>query len=169
MEAIKRILMFTVIGAVIVGLGWVFWFFQTHKFVEPYELGYRFNALNGEITQLDRTGWIEHRFFVEDVRAIDMRPAQVCIRGESSVNPTINQRVLNCKLVRFAPDGLLLFLSWHGRIEGDVSEYLRIYAYDGAGRSYPFLEIIRELQNVDVAPNAGLPQTIEVAPVEQAQ
>ena len=65
--------------------------------------------------------------------------------------------VLNCKLVQFDEDGLELFLGWHGRNnygnEGhsranpsEFNEILMAYAYDGSGKHYPFLRVIRELK-----------------------
>jgi hypothetical protein len=62
--------------------------------------------------------------------------------------------VLNCKLVKFNPDGLEVFLAWHGRNNyqtgtGGGSSFANIlmsYAYDGSGKTYPFLTVIRELK-----------------------
>lgn len=56
------------------------------------------------------------------------------------------------KLVQFNPAGLDLFLSWHGRDNYDTSASSKLnpilmsYAYDGSGKSYPFLTVIRELK-----------------------
>lgn len=138
-----------------------FWIYIANwwAFVDNYEVGYRFNARTGEITLLEHSGWIPKEPFFEMVGAVDTRPMQVCINA--------NQRVLNCKLVRFNPEGLRLFLEWHGRDWASTStleEILKSYAYDGSGRDYPFLTIVRELrpQDVDVEGlDSVAPQTIE--------
>lgn len=116
-------------------------------FVDSYELGYRYDARNGKLSHIDRTGYIVHAPLVVDVHTVDLRPMQVCINA--------NARVLNCKLVQFNPAGLDLFLSWHGRgdyesgAEGRFNAILMSYAYDGSGKSYPFLSVIRELKPED--------------------
>lgn len=76
-------------------------------FVDNYEVGYRFDHRVGQVTILDRTGWHRRTPFLESIGTVDTRPMQVCINA--------NARVLNCKLVEFNPDGLPVFLSWHGR------------------------------------------------------
>ena len=115
------------------------------SFVDNYEIGYRFDRVSGEITILDRSGYFIRRPFVESIQAIDGRPVQVCINA--------NARVLNCKLVQFNPEGIELFLAWHGRnfnsSPAALSEILKSYAYDGSGRTYPFLTILRELRAED--------------------
>ena len=84
---------------------------------------------------------------------------QVCINA--------NARVLNCKLVSFDPAGLDLFLSWHGRNDysgpgvstagtttataSNLENILMSYAFDGSGKSYPFLKVIRELRPEEAA------------------
>lgn len=119
------------------------------NFVDSYELGYKFDKRTGELTRLHKTGYIFSPPFVVSVKHVDLRPVQVCINA--------NQRVLNCKLVQFNPDGLELFLSWHGRKNYDISsisttgdgsftDILRSYAYSGADQHYPFLTIKKELK-----------------------
>jgi len=128
------------------------------NYVDNYQLGYKFDSRTGEITILPHTGYVVTPPFVVSVHHIDLRPMQVCI---SAI-----QRVLNCKLVQFNPDieATRLFLSWHGRQDYDgpgtsssqstsgASSYtyfqsvLLNYAYDGAGKSYPFLTVLRELK-----------------------
>lgn len=136
----------------IVGMPW--------RFVDNYELGYKFNATSGELTRLDGSGYHWRRPIVDSIHTVDLRPFQVCISA--------NQRVLNCKLVRFNPDGLETFLEWHGRDNyylsgsnnssssststGSFEDIMRSYAYDGSGRTYPFLIVIRELRNDEVQP-----------------
>lgn len=119
-------------------------------FVDNYEAGYQYDKRNGQITHLNRTGYITHVPFFVNIHTVDLRPMQVCINASS--------RVLNCKLVQFNPAGLELFLSWHGRHDYDndpvgtestpskFNQILMSYAYDGSGKTYPFLTIIRELK-----------------------
>ncbi len=122
--------------------------------VENYEYSYKFDRLAGKIERLNQIGYIVAIPVLEKVHKIDTRPMQVCI---SAI-----QRVLNCKLVQFNPGGLELFLQWHGR--GDYSneggtredpttfnEILMAYAYEGSGKSYPFLTIIRELKSEEIS------------------
>lgn len=114
-------------------------------FVDNYEVGYRFNARTGEMSVLERTGWIQKQPFFELIGTIDTRPMQVCINA--------NSRVLNCKLVRFNPAGIETFLEWHGRDwrnSSTLDQILMSYAYDGTGRNYPFLTILRELKSQDI-------------------
>lgn len=120
----------TVLGALI------FWIFWVGK-VEQYEVGYKWDRRTGEVTVLPRTGYFINPPFLVEVHGIDTRPQQVCINA--------NQRVLNCKLVQFRQDGLNQFIEWHGLQDGDVSEILKSYAYDGQNKSYPFLLIKTEL------------------------
>ena len=129
------------------------------NYVDNYELGYEFDARTGEITILDHSGYIVTPPLLVSVHHIDLRPMQVCI---SAI-----QRVLNCKLVQFNPDpaAVRLFLSWHGRQNYDgpgihnssgsssgsnddtlLQNILKAYAYEGSGRNYPFLRVIREIR-----------------------
>ena len=100
-----------------------------------------------------RTGYILSWPIVNKVHTVDGRPMQVCI---SAV-----QRVLNCKLVEFDRKGLELFLQWHGRDNYSnesgtrespttFNEILKAYAYEGSGKKYPFLRIIRELKPEEI-------------------
>lgn len=133
------------------------------KFVDNYELGYRFDRRDGKITRVGRTGYIVHLPILVDVHTVDLRPMQVCINA--------NARVLNCKLVQFNPDGLETFLAWHGRANYEApsssgntatssstststtnfSNILMSYAFDGSGKNYPFLKVIRELKPEEAA------------------
>lgn len=114
-------------------------------FVDNYQVGYKFDARTGAITTLEGHGYFVTPPVVVNVHHVDLRPMQVCINA--------NQRVLNCKLVQFNPEGLELFLSWHGRNdyeiggEGNFSQIMLSYAYDGSGKNYPFLTVLRELKN----------------------
>ena len=123
-------------------------------FVDNYELGYKYDAWNnGQIERLNRTGYVVTKPFIVKVHRVDLRPMQVCINA--------NSRVLNCKLVQFNPDGLELFLSWHGRndysndgVSANLNAILMSYAYDGSGKTYPFLKVLRELKPEEAAPEA---------------
>ena len=123
------------------------------NFVDNYEVPYKFDRMTGKIEKLSRTGYIVTPPFLVNVHSVDGRPMQVCI---SAI-----QRVLNCKLVQFNPDGLELFLQWHGRNDysndggtrenpTQFNQILMAYAYEGSGKNYPFLTIIRELKSEEV-------------------
>lgn len=142
---------------------------KPYRFVDSYEFAYVYDSMTGRITIPGRTGYITRTPFITNVHTIDTRPRQVCINvgggRDGNVSSGVNQRVLNCKLVSFDPKGLALFLSWHGR--GDYSDdllndLLKIYAYDGSGRSYPFLIVSDETRPV-AAPAIGQPITIPAA------
>lgn len=134
-------------GKAIVGLGtlfvvglivlFLFWLFFV-DFVDRHEIGYKYDRRTGAITTLARTGYFVTPPFVVQIGKIDTRPMQVCINA--------NSRVLNCKLVKFNPNGLDLFITWHGRQPGAVDEILKSYAYDGLERQYPFLDVMTELK-----------------------
>lgn len=117
-------------------------------FVDRHEIGFKYDRRTGAITKLERTGYFVTPPFVVQIGKIDTRPVQVCINA--------NSRVLNCKLVRFNPSGLDLFITWHGREPGDIPGILQSYAYDGLERKYPFLDVMTELKasggQGDVAP-----------------
>ena len=133
-------------------------------FVDYYEIGYRydtFGANAGNIQILPRTGYFVTYPFRTKIHTIDGRPMQVCI---SAI-----KRVLNCKLVEFNPAGIDLFLQWHGRNDysnesgsdgtpGQFNQILMNYAYDGSGRSYPFLTVLRELKGGDVQQPVEVPR-----------
>lgn len=110
--------------------------------VDSYELGYRYDLRNGQINRITHPGYVMHAPWpLVEVHTVDLRPMQVCINA--------NARVLNCKLVQFDPAGLELFLSWHGRADYNnekLNPILMSYAYEGSGRNYPFLKVIRELK-----------------------
>lgn len=121
--------------------------------VENYEYSYKFDRRTGEIISLGQSGYVIAPPILVSVHKIDTRPMQVCI---SAI-----QRVLNCKLVQFNPEGLQLFVKWHGR--GNYSnedgsrenpavfnQILMAYAYEGSGHKYPFLTVIRELKSEEV-------------------
>lgn len=113
-------------------------------FVDSYELGYKYDLRSGKITVINHTGYVLHAPWVVEVHTVDLRPLQVCINA--------NSRVLNCKLVRFNPEGLQLFLSWHGRdsySQDSLEPILMSYAYEDAGHTYPFLTVLREMRTED--------------------
>jgi hypothetical protein len=137
---------------VIVFFGLIFFRGCCVTFVDNYELGYRYDLRSGQISRVGRTGYILHPPIFVEIHNVDLRPMQVCINA--------NARVLNCKLVQFNPVGLETFLSWHGRKDynganssgtadittGAFNSILMSYAFDGSGKSYPFLTVIRELK-----------------------
>jgi hypothetical protein len=141
-------------------------FFKPWSYIENYQLGYKFDKRNGSITVIPHTGYVGRTPIFEAVNTIDLRPRQVCITvggpTAAGTGSGANARVLNCKLVEFTPGpaphypGLALFLSWHGRADyedSNLDDLLKIYAYDGSGRTYPFLKVLRELKNDDAVPN----------------
>lgn len=143
---ISGLVVLLIVARMIFGMPWVY--------VDNYELGYKFDSRTGQISRLNRSGFVGRHVIFDRINTVDLRPRQVCINA--------NARVLNCKLVKFNPDGLELFLSWHGRANYDgtnLDEILKSYAYDGSGRSYPFLTILRELKSEDaVSPALPVPQ-----------
>ena len=141
-------------AALLIVSAFFFIFFKPWAFVDNYELGYKFNMTSGQITVLDRPGYHFITPIIESVHTIDTRPRQVCINagGGTQNTSSVNQRVLNCKLVQFNRAGLELFIQWHGRDDysGPVfDDLLKIYAYDGSGKNYPFLNVLRELKAGD--------------------
>lgn len=140
---------------------------MTLNFVDSYELGYKFDKRTGETTILNRTGWFVTPPWLVSVNTVDLRPCQVCINA--------NNRVLNCKLVQFNPEGLQTFLSWHGRNNYEVgtstydtpfSEILKSYAYSGdANGTYPFLHILKELKP-ESATLDSLPSPIDTIKIQ---
>lgn len=121
-------------------------------FVDNYEQCYIYDLREGKIRVVTDRGYVFAWPVVERVHKIDLRPMQVCINA--------NSRVLNCKLVQFLPEGLELFVSWHGRGDYDtpgntgtattLSNILMSYAYEESGKTYPFLKIIRVLKPEEV-------------------
>lgn len=141
----------SVVTVVLVVFGAIFFRSCCVTFVDSYELGYRYDRRSGVLSLVGRTGYVVYLPIAVDVHTIDLRPTQVCINA--------NTKVLNCKLVKFNPDGLELFLKWHGRNDyetahsmgssaepTDFNRILMSYAYDGHRGGYPFLTIMRELK-----------------------
>lgn len=111
-------------------------------FIDNYEFGYKFDKVTGEVTPLvneDGTyvrGFVYQRPFVDAIHTFDLRPFQICISA--------NSRVLNCKLVRFNPDGFETFIDWHGRgnySKENLADIFMSYAYDPDEKDFPFLLI----------------------------
>jgi|ERR1035437_3473814 hypothetical protein len=130
------------IGAIIFRVGFV-------TFIDNYEFGYKYDAYRGTLQSLPQQGYVVTPPWVS-VHTIDMRPIQVCINA--------NSRVLNCKLVEFDTCGWRTLVAWHGRGDYDanyrdgrssLNDILLSYAYDGSGKTYPFLKIKRELKPDD--------------------
>ncbi|MFH1405158.1 MAG: hypothetical protein ABIH21_03625 [Patescibacteria group bacterium] len=120
------------------------------NYVEVHEFGYTFNALTGEAKPIEHNGYIATPPLLVSVYMIDTRPVQVCITANlSSTSGTGNtERTLNCKLVRFKPEGFKTWLEYQG--SGDynginLQSVLKAYAYEDAGRNYDFLEEIIEM------------------------
>lgn len=136
-------------------------------FVDNYEFAYMFDTRTGQATPLYtddgehyKHGYIKVIPFIKLVHTIDMRPNQICIGGGNSGNSSsassLNSRVLNCKLVRFNPDGFQTFIAWHGRGDynhNDLEGILKNYAYDQSGHDYPFITIDKELKTQDYDTN----------------
>jgi len=162
-----------VLGVIVFALSGVliFWTGGVNH-VENYQMGYKFDRRNGEITVLPRVGYFITPPILVKVHVIDLRPMQVCISS--------SQRVLNCKLVQFNPEGLLTFIAWHGRgdYEGPgtsgspqgsanaFADILEAYAYEGAGRGYSFLTVLRELKTADLEVTAAAPSSLLAPPPE---
>lgn len=147
-------LAFVVLMVVLAGFGLLVFRVTCVNFVDNYEIPYKYDRRSGKIEKLSHTGYIVTPPLLVNVHSVDGRPMQVCI---SAI-----QRVLNCKLVEFNPEGLELFLQWHGRNDytndggtrenpTTFNQILMAYAYDGSGKSYPFLTVIRELKPEEVA------------------
>ena len=151
----KKIFMLSCVGLVLACFGFLVFRVLFVNFVDNYEIPYKYDTRTGKIEKLNHTGYIVTPPFLVKVHSVDGRPMQVCI---SAI-----QRVLNCKLVEFNPAGLELFLQWHGRNDytndggtretpTTFNQILMAYAYDGSGKSYPFLTVIRELKPEEVSP-----------------
>lgn len=133
MKVIGVLFILALIGLMIFRIMWV-------NHIEPYEFAYQFDSRNGKITILTKKGYVVTPPFVVEVYAIDTRPYQIRIETKSS-GSSVNNRVLNAKLVSFNPKGFDELVKLHGMVSGDVSEILKIYAYDPKGRQQPFLNI----------------------------
>lgn len=132
-------------GLLIFWIGWV-------DFVDNYEQGFSYNRFTGEIVPLDRTGYFLFAPIKWSVHAIDLRPYQLSITANFSGNSTsgIPSRVLNAKLVKFNPAGLMTFVAWHGRDAGDnltnLKEIMKAYAFDKEdGKDCPFITVLSEI------------------------
>lgn len=139
-------LLFRMVVMIIVISGILFAGFRSFfvDFIDNYEVAYKYDVRTGKVEILNEKGWIVTWPILVKVHTVDLRPMQVCINA--------NARVLNCKLVQFDPQGIELFLSWHGRADyeggdhGNLGDILKSYAYDGSGKNYPFLTVLRELK-----------------------
>lgn len=129
------------------------------RFVDSYELGYKYYKTTGQTVVLPRTGWHLVKPFITQIHTIDTRPVQIRIEAYMSGSNTsasdINTRVLNAMLVRFKPEGLMQLLEYHGRMnysQEKLSQILKIYAYEGCAtdgyskeylqKKYKFLKIM---------------------------
>ena len=111
-------------------------------YVDQYELPYQYDRVTGQVSVLNRTGYFVRPPLLVAIYGIDLRPHQVLLQvGGAKGTDAASTRVLNAKLVQFNPAGLKEFIALHGLQGGDVSEILKIYAYDQQGRSFPFLKV----------------------------
>lgn len=173
MSTINKIIIAVIVLAFLGLIGFGIFRVLFVNFVDNYQVAYKYDLRSwkpdhgkimvlakdveagGKIEKVYERGWIITPPVVVKVHTVDMRPMQVCMNA--------NARVLNCKLIQFNPDGLELFLSWHGRDDYEglgssatnnaggstvFSEILKSYAYDG--NSYPFLVVLRELKPDEV-------------------
>ncbi len=116
-------------------------------YVEVHEFGYTFDARTGETAPIDHDGYVATWPFLVRVYTIDTRPVQVCITANVS-GSTTTARTLNCKLVRFNPEGFVTWIEYQGAGSYSGSELrqtLKAYAYEDAGRDYTFLDEIIEM------------------------
>ncbi len=132
-------------------------------FVDNYELGYQFDKSNGSITVLPRTGYFIRNPIYIKIHTIDLRPMQVRIEA--------NNRVLNAKLVRFRPEGLMQFIALHGRGDYDApvsssnsssryasnnfSDIMMCYAYENYGSSNNDSLIEHKYKFIKIMNNTG--------------
>ena len=133
-----------VLGAIIglAALCLILWYCLWVHSIDKHELGFTYDRLTGQIEKIERNGWIVRTPLRYSVHHIDLRPYQI--------NISANQRILNAKLVRFNPEGLQTFVSWHGRSAGDdldsLKEILKCYAFDKLeGKDCPFLKVVGEI------------------------
>lgn len=167
-----------VVAFFLILFGWLTYRVMFLTWVDNYQFAYTYDYWTGKQAPVAHNGYVFAPPLTRSVHTIDLRPMQVCI---SSI-----QRVLNCKLVHFDPyakdpdtglQGWELFIRWHGRgdYEGPGTSttasttdslfraILTNYAYDGTGRSYPFLVIEKELKGdaVIVPQSAPVPKPPE--------
>lgn len=133
------------------------------SFTDNYELAYEYNQFTGEIKVLEGSGYWVRNPFKYKIHSIDLRPLQVQINANVGANggtySSINQRVLNAKLVKFNPEGFDTFMKWHGRDAGssrsELSQILMCYAFDrDDGSDCPFLTVISQL-----SPSQSIPES----------
>ena len=124
-----------------------FWWMCLNN-IDYHEMGYTFDPFTGKTEILQHSGLVLSSPLMR-VNHIDLRPVQICLNAGMAAN----QRVLNCKLVRFNRDGLLTFISWHGRgnyNNDDLKNLLMIYAFGKPGETFPFLIIDSDTNMVGV-------------------
>lgn len=144
----KTIIAFLVGVLAVVG-SLLFWILCLNH-VPPQAIGVAYDSINGQVSVQRNPGWYVTHPFVQ-VASVETRPFQVCINAGA--------RILNCKLIRFNPDGATEFVKlqgfhyWNGPSNCNSnpgcqsSEFGRImmgYAY--AEQPYPFLEILEEIK-----------------------
>ncbi|MEK7147755.1 MAG: hypothetical protein AAB758_00495 [Patescibacteria group bacterium] len=126
-------------------IGFWIWYANWVTNITKNEIGYVFNRDNGQVEMLEHGGWVVRSPIWYDVYKIDRRPNQVCMNA--------NSRVLNCKLVKFNPQGFDTFIEWHGPSAGQggaIYEILKSYAFNvNEGRDCPFLTITDDMRRKD--------------------
>lgn len=134
-------LLYVLIGLVIltiIGSGIFYAFWVTD--IKQHSFAYKVDRLNdGELTVIKGKGWTVNTPLRISVYQIDTRPEQRCLK---SGRANVNQRLFNCKLIAFNPEGLTEFIKLHGVQEGNVTDILEAYAFDQLGRDYSFLKIV---------------------------
>ena len=123
----------------------LFWtLFLNH--IAPQQIGIAYDSVNGEVSVQRHPGWYLTHPLVQ-VASVETRPFQVCLNAGA--------RILNCKLIRFNPDGANEFVKlqgfhyWNGGTcnNCNTTEFSRImmgYAY--SERTYPFIEVLEEIK-----------------------
>jgi len=117
-------------------------------YVDVHEFGYTFNAMTGEAKPIAKNGYVATPPLLVSVYTIDVRPVQVCITANVG-GAGVAARTLNCKLVRFNPEGFDTWLEYQGSGSysgGALEHTLKAYAYEDAGRDYSFLDEIIEME-----------------------
>lgn len=127
---------FSVIAVVITLIGLFVYFCLWLNLIRPYQLGYWVDTSTGEVRMMVDHGWVRTSP-MKRVYTIDLRPEQVCMYAYD--------RTVDCKTVRFDPQGFdefvmtygpgdYAFPSVHSSSTGttrtDLGEILKYHAFD---------------------------------------
>lgn len=141
------------VGGAIIGIptiifGLVAFWILCLNHIAPQQIGVAYDSINGEVSVQQKPGWYVTHPFVQ-VASVDTRPFQVCLNAGA--------RILNCKLIKFNPEGASEFVKlqgfhyWNGPGSScnncNTSEFARImmgYAY--SERQYPFIDVLEEIK-----------------------